>query len=68
MPHEITQHENVVEFIRNFPGISKPDTFGLHANADISKDIGESNLLFDTLLKCGGSGESGGGNSDEVLK
>jgi dynein heavy chain, axonemal len=59
-----------VDFIRAFPNITKPEVFGLNSNADISKDIGESNLLFDTLLLCGGSGGGGGGNSgkDEVLK
>ena len=66
---EHTNHEVIVEWMRTFPNISRPETFGFHANADISKDIGESNLLFDTLLLCGGSGGGGGsGGQDDVLR
>ena len=39
--------------------------FGLHSNADITKDIGETNLLFNTLLMCGGSGGESGGSKAE---
>lgn len=60
---DLGTHESMIEFYKNFPAISKPGVFGLHANADISKDIGESNLLFDTLLLCGGGG--GGGDSSK---
>ena len=51
------------------PNITHPSVFGFHANADITKDIGESNLLFDTMLLCSGSGggESGGSKMDELL-
>lgn len=66
---EMGTHESMIEFFQKFPAISMPGVFGLHSNADISKDIGESNLLFDTLMLCsgGGSGE-GGGKQDDQLK
>ena len=38
------------------PNIITPEVYGFHPNADITKDIGESNLLFDTMLICSGSG------------
>jgi dynein heavy chain len=52
------------------PSITNPEVFGFHANADITKDIGESNLLFDTLLLCSGSGggDSGGSKIDDMLR
>lgn len=70
LPMEMQGHEETVEFMRNFPNIAQPEVFGLHANADISKDIGESTLLFDTLLVCGGSGggDSGGSKLDDLLR
>jgi len=33
--------------------------FGFHSNADITKDINETNALLDSVLLC--SSESGGG-------
>jgi len=68
MPMEHLNHEVIVEWMRGFPNITKPQVFGLHPNADISKDIGESNLLFDTLLLCGGGGGGGSGGQDDVLR
>lgn len=70
LPANISQHGALVDFIKQFPNITKPEVFGLHSNADITKDIGESNLLFDTMLKCGGSGggDSGGSKADDMLR
>lgn len=66
---DLGTHESMLEFFQKFPAISMPGVFGLHNNADISKDIGESNLLFDTLLLCGGGGSNeGAGKQDEQLK
>ena len=42
--------------------------FGFHANADITKDIGETNQLYDNLILCSGSSKGGSGGQDEVLK
>ena len=47
----------------------KPEVFGLHANADITKDQKETNLLLNsvllTLSKAGGS--AGGKSSDDTV-
>lgn len=64
-----TDHKETVEFIKGFPLIVEPEVFGLHANADITKDIGETNLLLDSLLLCQSeSGSSEAGSFEETLK
>lgn len=42
--------------------------FGFHANADITKDINETNLLLNSLLLCtGGGGGAEGASNDDIL-
>ncbi|XP_026331478.1 dynein heavy chain 3, axonemal-like, partial [Hyposmocoma kahamanoa] len=59
-------YNSVLEHIRAFPMIAKPEVFGLHENADITKDNKEAGaLLFGTLLTqtaiiAGGGGAEGG--------
>ena len=48
----IADYEEVMEVIKNYPLNVEPEVFGLHANADITKDLGETNLLLDSLLLC----------------
>uniref|UniRef100_A0A1A7W858 Dynein, axonemal, heavy chain 12 n=1 Tax=Iconisemion striatum TaxID=60296 RepID=A0A1A7W858_9TELE len=40
-----------------------PEVFGLHENADTSKDLQETKLLFDSLLLTHGGGAKGGATS-----
>jgi dynein heavy chain len=58
---ELKTHSDYINFFKEFPNISHPGVFGFHANADITKDIGEVNLLYDNLILCSGSTKSGGG-------
>ena len=51
----ISSRDEFTEKFRSFPTITSPSVFGFHSNADITKDIGESNLLLDSLLICSGA-------------
>ncbi|XP_039627270.1 dynein heavy chain 12, axonemal [Polypterus senegalus] len=60
-------YEDYIEFIKNLPFSQHPEVFGMHENVDISKDLQQTKILFDSLLLTqGGSrqgGSSGGGDS-----
>ncbi|XP_029456789.1 LOW QUALITY PROTEIN: dynein heavy chain 12, axonemal [Rhinatrema bivittatum] len=60
-------YEDYIEFIKILPFSQHPEVFGLHENVDISKDLQQTKILFESLLLTqGGSrqgGSSGGGDS-----
>ncbi|XP_077070519.1 dynein axonemal heavy chain 12 [Siphateles boraxobius] len=56
-------YEDYVEFIKNLPFNQHPEVFGMHENVDISKDLQQTKLLFDSLLLTQGGGSKGGGGS-----
>ena len=56
-------YESYIEYIRSLPQIAHPEVFGLHANADISKDQKETSELFDGILATLPRTSSGGGKS-----
>uniref|UniRef100_A0A8C3V7F3 Dynein axonemal heavy chain 3 n=1 Tax=Catharus ustulatus TaxID=91951 RepID=A0A8C3V7F3_CATUS len=43
-------YESYIEYIRSLPITTHPEVFGLHENADITKDNQETNQLFDAVL------------------
>ncbi|XP_052628381.1 dynein axonemal heavy chain 3 [Harpia harpyja] len=56
-------YESYIEYIRSLPITTHPEVFGLHENADITKDNQETNQLFRGVLltlprEAGGSGKS----------
>lgn len=59
-------HEEYLQYIREtLPLITPPDVFGFHANADITKDMNETQQLMNSLLICSSEGGEGGGASFE---
>ena len=52
-----------MEYIRDLPLIPHPEVFGLHENADITKEQKETQDLFDSILLTLPRQTSGGGKS-----
>ncbi|XP_009876528.1 PREDICTED: dynein heavy chain 3, axonemal [Apaloderma vittatum] len=56
-------YESYIEYIQSLPTTTHPEVFGLHENADITKDNQETNQLFHGVLltlprEAGGGGKS----------
>ncbi|XP_065937642.1 dynein axonemal heavy chain 3 isoform X7 [Magallana gigas] len=60
-------YDEYVEYIRKLPLIPHPEVFGLHENADISKDQQETQQLFDGILLTLPRQTSGGGKSSQEM-
>jgi dynein heavy chain len=67
-------YQAVIDFVKELPGTSPPEIFGMHDNVDISKEQQQTKTLFDSVLitetKAGGSGDGGvdiGGVSADIL-
>ncbi|KAJ8257940.1 hypothetical protein GJAV_G00191390 [Gymnothorax javanicus] len=58
-----SSYEDYVQFIKKLPATQLPEVFGMHENVDISKDLQQTKLLFDSLLLTQGGGAKGGGSS-----
>ncbi|CAH1780767.1 unnamed protein product [Owenia fusiformis] len=59
-----------IEYITMLPNIDHPEAFGQHPNADITSQIQETRMLFETLLSLQPQVSSSGGESreDKVLE
>eukprot|EP00878_Enallax_costatus_P034490 GHUV01038246.1.p1 GENE.GHUV01038246.1~~GHUV01038246.1.p1 ORF type:complete len:641 (+),score=181.99 GHUV01038246.1:662-2584(+) len=59
--------ENYLSYIDSLPIQPAPEAFGLHANAAITKDINDTDLMLSSLLAMsGGGGGSSGGAAAEA--
>ena len=65
-PH--SDYESYIEYIRSLPIDPLPEVFGLHENADISRQQAETQQLFDNVLITlpRTSGGAGGSPQDQV--
>ena len=62
-------YEGYVDFIKELPMTQAPEVFGMDDNVDISKELQETRLFFDSILltqsqRAGG----GGGKTEDALK
>ena len=61
--------EGVLEYIEGLPINPAPEAFGLHANADITKDLNDTELMLGSLLSItGGAGSGGGGGGSSAAE
>lgn len=58
--------QEYVNYIRSLPICTDPCVFGLHSNADITKDYQETNQLLNGVLLTLPRQTSGGGKSPQV--
>jgi len=63
-PH--TDYDGYMAYINSLPLIASPEVFGLHENADITKDLQETDLLLDSLMLTQSREGGGGGASFEA--
>ncbi|CAH1180400.1 unnamed protein product [Phaedon cochleariae] len=61
---ESTTHDGCVDYIKSLPIIPQPEVFGLHANADITKDNQETQILLHGVLLTQTQITAGGGGED----
>jgi len=60
-------YNSYLEYFRSLPIVAEPEVFGLHANADITKDQQDTDLLLESILLTQGSASTGGGSSKEAV-
>ncbi|KAM4697749.1 dynein axonemal heavy chain 3 [Rhinophrynus dorsalis] len=60
-------YQSCIDYIRNLPLITHPEVFGLHENADITKDNQETNQLFNGVLLTLPRLTSGSGKSPQEI-
>ena len=49
---KLNDHQEYLDSIQGMSHITHPEVFGFHSNADITKDINETNLLLESVLLC----------------
>lgn len=64
---EHTDHDGYLEFIGQLPIVSEPEAFGLHENANITKDLQEVEQLLASLMLTQSRDSSSSAKSPEEL-
>ncbi len=59
-------YDGYLDYIRALPHNAAPEVFGLHENADITKDQQETAQFLDAVLVSVGSGGGGGGQGKDI--
>ncbi|GMH33280.1 hypothetical protein BSKO_01114 [Bryopsis sp. KO-2023] len=62
---EYTNYKGYLDYINSLPLITSPEVFGLHDNANITKDLKETNLFLESFMMTQSRDSSGGGKSME---
>jgi len=61
-------YDDYLKSCKSLPVVARPQVFGMHANADIAKDMNETTTLFNSILltlsRSGGGGDS---SSDQLV-
>lgn len=60
-------YHSYIDYIDSLPLVQEPEVFGLHDNADLTKDSAEAMILFDSILKTQESGSGSTGTSMESI-
>lgn len=64
---KFTDYNGYIKYLKDLPAISEPEIFGLHSNANITKNMNETNMTFNAILTTQ-QNSTGGGGSDEDEK
>jgi len=62
-PESARTYQDYLAFIDSLPAVALPEAFGLHSNANLSKDQRETTEMFDSVLVTERGKSSGGGDS-----
>jgi dynein heavy chain len=65
-PETVQTYQDYLAFIDSLPAVALPEAFGLHSNANLSKDQRETSAMFESVLltERGKGGENSSGSSD----
>lgn len=55
----------ILSFIDSLPAIALPEVFGMHQNADITKNINDTNALFGSVLTAQSGSRKGGSSAEQ---